>query len=83
MRRVLKDGLGLAAKNSIGYAKLSMLTIIDEYTRECLGIDVGRKLNSTNVPEKLSESFNGRIGDELLKREIFDTLYEAKVLIER
>jgi len=23
MRRVLKDGFGLAAKNSIGYAKLS------------------------------------------------------------
>ena len=29
------------------------------------------------------ESFNGRLGDELLKREIFDTLYEARVLIER
>lgn len=29
------------------------------------------------------ESFNGKLADELLEREIFDTLHEAKVLIER
>ena len=29
------------------------------------------------------ESFNGRLRDELLDREIFDTVLEAKVLIER
>ena len=29
------------------------------------------------------ESFNGRLGDELLDREIFTTLKEAKVLIEQ
>ena len=29
------------------------------------------------------ESFNGNLRDELLNREIFDTLLEAKVLIER
>jgi transposase InsO family protein len=29
------------------------------------------------------ESFNGRLRDELLAREQFDTLLEAKVLIER
>ena len=29
------------------------------------------------------ESFNGKLADELLEREVFDTLYEAKVLIER
>lgn len=29
------------------------------------------------------ESFNGKLGDELLDGEIFDTLLEAKVLIER
>jgi len=28
------------------------------------------------------ESFNGKFRDELLKREIFDTLYEAQVLID-
>jgi transposase InsO family protein len=30
-----------------------------------------------------NESFNGKLRDELLNREIFDTLIEAKVLIER
>lgn len=29
------------------------------------------------------ESFNGKMRDELLNREIFDTLIEAQVLIER
>jgi len=110
-----------------------MLTIIDEHSRECLAIEVNRKLNSKNVIDVLSrlfiekgvpeyirsdngsefiadrvrwwlrrigvttlyiepgspwengyiESFNGKLRDELLDREIFDTLYEAKVLVER
>jgi putative transposase len=110
-----------------------MLTLIDEFTRECLAIDVARQLNSEDVLERLSdlfiqrgvpehirsdngseftakkvkdwlhrvgvktlyiepgspwengyiESFNGKLRDELLDREIFDTLQEAKVLIER
>ena len=30
-----------------------------------------------------SETFNSRFGDEVLKREIFDTLLEAKVLVEK
>ena len=109
------------------------LNVMDEFTRECLAIEVGRKLNSTDVIEILSrlfvergtpqylrsdngpefiarkvrfwlkrvgvntlfiepgspwengyiESFNGKFRNELLDREIFDTLYEAKVLIER
>jgi len=113
--------------------KVRMLTIIDEYSRESLAIEVGRKLNSHNVIEVLSqlfvekgipehirsdngpefiakrvrgwlkrfnvktlfiepgspwengyiESFNGKLRDELLDREIFDTLYETKVLVER
>jgi putative transposase len=29
------------------------------------------------------ESFNGKMRDELLNREIFDTLLEAQILIER
>jgi len=112
---------------------IRMLTIIDEYSRECLAIEVGRKLNSRNVIDVLSrlfiekgvplyirsdngpgfiaervrwwlrrigvetlyiepgspwgngyiESFNGRLRDELLNVEIFDTLYEAQVLVER
>ena len=110
-----------------------MLTLIDEHTRECLAIDVARRLTSEEVLERLSdlfvrrgvpkyirsdngpeftakrvrewlakigvktlfiepgspwengycESFNGRLRDELLAREQFDTLLEAKVLIER
>ena len=112
---------------------IRMLTVIDEYTRECLSIDVERNLRhddviyrlerlfvqrgvpahirSDNGPEftaiavrewlaKLdvkplyiepgspwengyNESFNGKLRDELLNGEIFETLKEAKVLIER
>lgn len=112
---------------------LRMLTIVDEYTRECLAIDVGRKLNHDDVLERLAwlmsmrgvpdhlrsdngseftaravrdwlqrvgvmtlyiepgspwengyiESFNEKLRDELLNPEIFETLLEAKVLIER
>ncbi len=110
-----------------------MLNLMDEYTRECLAIDVERRLNSEHVLERLSdlfvrrgvpdhirsdngpeftaervrewlkkvevktlfiepgspwengyiESFNGKLRNELLDGEIFDTLLEAKVLIER
>ncbi len=110
-----------------------MLTLVDEWTRECLAIDTARRLNSDDVLERLSwlfatrgvpehvrsdngpeftakvvrawlkkvgvktlfiepgspwengyvESFNGKLRDELLKGEIFYTLKEAKVLIER
>jgi putative transposase len=110
-----------------------MLTVIDEYTRECLAIDVARRLKADDVLERLSglfvrrgvpghirsdngpeftaravrewlgrvgvttlyiepgspwengyiESFNGKLSDELLDCEAFDTLLEARVLIER
>ena len=112
---------------------LRLLNLIDEYSRECLSIDVGRRLRADDVLERLTElfvlrgvpayirsdngseftatevrawlegvgvktlyiepgspwengyveSFNGRLRDELLDREIFDTVLEAKVLIER
>lgn len=112
---------------------LRLLTIVDEYTRECLAIDVARRLNSEDVLERLAwlfathgvpeylrsdngseftaqavrewlakvavktlyiepaspwengyvESFNGKLRDELLNGEIFYTVQEAKVLIER
>jgi putative transposase len=112
---------------------LRLLTIVDEYTRECLAIDVARQLNSEDVLERLAwlfatrgvpeylrsdngseftaqavrswlaavqvktlyiepgspwengyaESFHGKLRDELLNGEIFYTLLEAKVLIER
>lgn len=109
-----------------------MLTIVDEFTRECLAIDVARSLTSDDLLERLCwlmttrgvpthvrsdngpeftaravrqwltrvgvqtlfiepgspwengyvESFNGTLRDEVLNREIFYSLKEAKVLIE-
>ena len=34
-----------------------MLTSVDEFTRECLAIDVARKLTSEDVLERLSDLF--------------------------
>jgi len=112
---------------------IKMLTVLDEYSRECLAIVVGRSLKSDDVLETLTalftrygppayirsdngpeltakvvrdwlgelgvrtlyiepgspwengynESFNGTLGEEVLKREIFFTLTEANVLIEQ
>jgi transposase InsO family protein len=112
---------------------LRMLTVMDEYTRECLAIDVKRQqtahdvimrlaelfirqgipkyIRSDNGPEFTAaavrqwlghlgvetlfiepgspwengyiESFNGKLRDELLEREVFDTVWEAQVLVER
>jgi transposase InsO family protein len=110
-----------------------ILTMIDEYTRECLAMLVNRRTTSQDVIDQLFqliifrgipehirsdngpeftakavrgwldrigvktlfiepgspwengyiESFNGKLRDELLNREVFDTLTEAKVLLER
>lgn len=110
-----------------------MLTVIDEFSRECLAIPVARRLRSDDVLHLLAdlfadrgppghirsdngseftakavrawlrrigvktlfiepgspwengynESFNGKLRDELLNGEIFYTLREAQVLIER
>ena len=112
---------------------IRILTIIDEYTREALAIEVERSINPYYVLDRLAdlfiergvpdhirsdngteftsrvlwkwlqrlkvvnlyiepgsqwgncyiESFNGKLRDELLNRELFDTLFEAKVLTER
>jgi putative transposase len=111
---------------------LRMLTVVDEYTRECLAIRVARRLSSEDVLLQLTElfvargtpaylrsdngpeltaiavrewlarvgvttlfiepgspwengyieSFNGKLRDELLDREIFYTLAEAQVITE-
>ena len=111
---------------------LKILCLLDEYTRECLALRVGRRIRSAEVLETLDElfmirgipdhirsdngpefvakevrkwfetlgvkplyiepgspwengyveSFNGKLRDELLNGELFDTLTEAKVLIE-
>jgi len=112
--------------------KFRILNIIDEFTRECLAVRVGRSLTHRSVIEVLTElfvergvpvhirsdngpeftakrvrawlkrldvkplfiepgspwengyieSFNGKMRDELLAREIFYSLKEAQVLIE-
>ncbi len=112
--------------------RLKMMPIVDEYTRECLSIEVERSITaedvvatlaslfrsrgepafirSDNGPEFIakavkrwleasevktlyiepgspwenaySETFISRFGDELLKREVFADLLEAKVLVE-
>lgn len=112
---------------------LRLLAVVDEYTRECLSVDVERRLGSEDVLARLTElfvrrgtpdyirsdnggeftakrvrvwlsrlgvrtlfiapgspwengyveSFIGKMRDELLNRELFDTLAEAKVLVER
>jgi len=120
------------ARTSDGRA-FRILTVLDEYTRECLALKVDRRIRSQDVIDQLYylflfrglpehirsdngaeftakairnwlnnvgvktlfiapgspwengyiESFNGKLRDELLNGEIFTTLTEAKVLIER
>ncbi len=110
-----------------------ILTILDEYSKECLAMKVDRHISSQDVIDQLYElfllrgvpkhirsdngpeftakkirdwltelgvktlfiepgspwengyieSFNGKLRDELLNREIFTTLIEAKILIEQ
>ena len=121
------------ADRTVGGRPLKMLTIIDEYTRECLAIDVRRRMRSIHVLERVAdlfvergvpayirsdngseftaelirswlgrldvgtlfiepgspwengynESFNGKFRDEFLNGELFYTLAEAQILIER
>jgi putative transposase len=112
--------------------RLKMMPVVDEYTRECLSIDVERSITAEDVVETLdqlftergepayirsdngpefiakavkrwlevsgvrtlyiepgspwenaySETFISRFSDEVLKREVFADLLEAKVLVE-
>ena len=120
------------ADKTRGGGKLGMLTVIDEYRRECFALPVARQLKSDDVLATLADlfaergppqhirsdngsestanvvrdwlgrlgvktafitpgspwengynaSFNGKLRDELLDREIFYSLAEAHVLIE-
>ena len=122
----------LMMARTAGGRAFRILTLIDEYTRECLAILVDRRITSQNVIDQLFylfilrdtpeyirsdngpeftakavrnwlnnlevttlfiepgspwengyiESFNGKLRDELLNREIFVTLFEASILIE-
>jgi transposase InsO family protein len=42
-----------------------MLTVIDEFTRECLAIDVARRFRADDVLERLSDLFVRRGGCDL------------------
>ncbi len=46
---------------------LKMLTIVDEYTRECLAIEVGRQMKSIDVLQVLSDLFVERGTPEYLR----------------
>jgi transposase InsO family protein len=122
----------VTARTSDGRA-FRILTMLDEYTRECLAILVDRRITSQDVIDQLFklfifrgipehirsdngpeftakavrrwlarlgvktlfiepgspwengyiESFNGKLRDELLNREVFTTLLEAKILTEQ
>lgn len=122
----------VTARTSEGRA-FRILTILDEYTRECLAMRADRRITSQDVLEELFnlflergtpqylrsdngpeftakavrqwlskvavgtlfiepgspwengyiEFFNGKLRDELLNRELFDSLLEARILIEQ
>ncbi len=44
-----------------------LLTILDEYSRECISIDVQRQMNHQDVLERLAELFVGRGVPEYLR----------------
>ena len=46
--------------------RLRMLTVIDEFTRECLAIDVARSLTSEDVLARLSDLFIHRVTPDLI-----------------
>jgi hypothetical protein len=48
---------------------IRMLTIVDEFTRECLAIDVAKRLTSEDVLERLSDLFVHRGVPEHIRRD--------------
>ena len=48
------------------------------FTREALAIPVKRRLNAMDALDGCCESFNSKLSDELLNREIFYSLAEAR-----
>ena len=72
--------------------QLKLLAVIDEYTRESLAIEAGRSFTAREVIDVAKgspgengyiESFNGKLRDELLNRELFLSLEEARWVINR
>lgn len=48
---------GFVATRDRGGLPVRMLTIVDEYTRECLAIDVARRLRTSDVLDQLAGLF--------------------------
>ena len=67
--------------------QVKLLVVIDEYTRECLAIEVGVGplfiAKGSPWENGYVESFNGKLRDELLNRELFLSLAEARWVIDR
>lgn len=135
-RATMKDevwGMDFVSDRTADGRPLRLLVVLDEFTRECLAIEVGRRcrgadvvavleelteirgaprhIRSDNGPEFVSkavkgwcaesgtgtlyidpgapwqngivESFNGRLRDELLSSELFETLAETRYLVDR
>lgn len=68
---------------------LKCLTVIDEYTGECVAIDVAGGIRSSRVIEPgkpwqngSNESFNGKFRDECLSMEWFRNRIDTKIVIE-
>jgi transposase InsO family protein len=126
-------GMDFVSDRTADGRPLRLLVVLDEFTRECLAIEVGRRcrgedvvavldeltairgaprhIRSDNGPEFVSravkrwcaesgtgtlyidpgapwqngivESFNGRLRDELLSSELFETLAETRYLVDR
>lgn len=56
-----------AGARSIPMRAIRMLTIVDEFTRECLAIDVARRLNSQDVLYRLGGLFVRAESSSLVK----------------
>ena len=73
-----------------------ILPVLDEYTCECLALEVGRSMTSEEVKKTLRlfiqpgypwengvvERFNARLRDEVLAQESFWNLLKARVVLE-
>jgi len=71
----------MSAKTGDGLS-LRFLTILDKYTRECLSIDVARRLTSEEVPCRLAELFVSRGVHDYIRSDNGPE-FTAKVVRER
>ena len=51
-------------------APVRMLTVVDEYSRECLAITVGRRLRSADVIDMLADLFVERGAPEFCSQQV-------------